>query len=81
MLFLVLIQVNKIGFLLYPSRKILLPMKVNSANSRARFIRRPLRTPEMAEMAEVAKVLVSEQHSHLFTIQPVSIRNKRCNVE
>ena len=52
-------------------------MKVNSANSRARFIRRPLRTPEMAEMAEVAKVLVSDQHSHLFTIQPVSIRNKR----
>ena len=30
----------------------------------------------MAEMAEVAKVLVQEQHSHLFTIQPVSIRNK-----
>jgi hypothetical protein len=74
MLFLFLIQVNEIGFLLYPSRKILLPMKANSANSRARFIRRPLRTPEMAE---VAKVLVSDQHSHLFTIQPVSIRNKR----
>ena len=50
-------------------------MKANSAISRARFIRRPLSTPEMAEMAEVAKVL--DQHSHLFTIQPVSIRNKR----
>ena len=35
----------------------------------------------MAEMAEVAKVLVLEQHSHLFTIQPVSIRNKHCNAE
>ena len=28
----------------------------------------------MEEMAKVAKVLVQEQHSHLFTIQPVSIR-------
>ena len=56
-------------------------MKANSANSCARFIRTPLRTPEMAEMAEVAKVLVPEQHSHLFTIQPISIRNNHCNVE
>ena len=56
-------------------------MKANSANSYTRFIRRPLWTPEMAEMAMMAKVLVPEQHSHLFTIYPVSIRNKRCNVE
>ena len=52
--------------------------KANSANSCTRFIRRPLRTPEKAE---VAKVLVPEQHSHLFTIQLLSICNKRCNVE
>ena len=51
---------------------------IQTANN---FIRRPLRTQEMAEMAEVAKVLVPEQHGHLFTIQPVSLRNKRCYIE
>ena len=53
----------------------------NFANSCICFIYKPLRTPEMAEMVKMAKVLVLEQHSHFFTIQPVSIRNKRCNVE
>ena len=36
---------------------------------------------EMEEMVEVAKVLVLEEHSHLFTIQPVSISDKHCNFE
>ena len=52
--------------------------KANSANSSRRFICKPWtqawRTLEMEEMAKVAKVLVQEQHSNLFTIQPVSIR-------
>ena len=56
-------------------------MKANSANSCTRFFCRPLRTLKMAEMAEVANVLVPEQHGHLFTIQPVSISYKNCNVE
>ena len=55
------------------SRKILLPMAANSANSCSCFNCRPLRTQEMVEMVEVAKALVLEEHSHLFTIQPVSI--------
>ena len=56
--------------------------QANFANSCTRLIRRPLRTQEMAEpeVAEVAKVLVPEQHSHLFIIQPVSNHNKSCNV-
>ena len=40
---------------MYPGRKILVPMKAKSANSCMRFIRKPLRTQEMAEMAEVAR--------------------------
>ena len=85
MLFLALIQVNKIGIWLYPSR---IPMKANSANSCMHFIHRPLRTPEMAEMADLAIVPAPgrphaglEQHSHLFTIHSVSICYKVCNVE
>ena len=39
------------------------------------------RVVEDGRLLAVAKVLVLEQHNSLFTIQPVSIRNKRCNVE
>ena len=51
--------------------------QANFENSCTSFIRKPLRTSEMVEMSKMAKVLVLEQHSHFFTIQPVSIHTSR----
>ena len=43
--------------------------QANLANSCMCFIGKPLRTPEMAKMAKMAKVLVVGQHSHFLLLK------------
>ena len=78
MLFLALIQVNKIGILIVNWLEN--PATYESSLSKQIFISRPLRTPEMEEMTEVAKVLVQWYQSKIAICSPFNLFQSVTNV-